>query len=157
MKNLASYKPRKCKECGEYFVPNRKDKIYCKKLCATAASRRRRRKSIRAWHKNYYHSNEKRRQDKLKSSRERALKLKLETFDAYGGRICAGCGETELVTLSLDRINGGGTKHRERCKGRVYLDLKKKGYPSGYRVLCMNCQFRARFNVPFPKRKDSGE
>jgi hypothetical protein len=39
-------------------------------------------------------------------------------------------------------IGGGGNKHRKSIKNRnFYLWLKQNDYPSGYRVLCMNCNF----------------
>jgi hypothetical protein len=60
----------------------------------------------------------------------------------YGGE-CACCGITNLKVLSIDHINGGGLAHLRLLKinGGVgfYSWLKKNGYPTGYRVLCMNC------------------
>jgi len=72
--------------------------------------------------------------------------IKIEVFNAYGGVkcVCAGCEETRLEFLTIDHIDGGGHKHRDK-KGRriggtaIYHWLKKRGYPKGFRVLCMNC------------------
>lgn len=76
----------------------------------------------------------------------RYLKLKTEVFNHYG-RICAFCGEDNLVCLELDHINGGGTKHREEISatfaGRhFYYKLRKNNYPEGLRVLCANCHLK---------------
>ena len=78
----------------------------------------------------------------------RALLLKLETLNHYGnGSIkCAICKESRLDCLSIDHLGGGGNVHRERMGtggggGKFYRWLRGNGYPDGYRVLCMNCQF----------------
>lgn len=55
---------------------------------------------------------------------------------------------SDIRCLTIDHINGGGTKEREKNKipsGQAfYTWLKKNGYPDGYQVLCMNCQFIKR-------------
>ena len=43
--------------------------------------------------------------------------------------------------LSIDHINGSGLKHRQRVGYNLYGVLKREGFPFGYRVLCMNCNF----------------
>ena len=72
-------------------------------------------------------------------------RLKVEAFDAYGGRFCECCGETILEFLTIDHINGDGSHHRRSINSRggysFYHWLKNNNYPSGYRVLCMNCNF----------------
>lgn len=86
---------------------------------------------------------------------KRAMKLKEETFSKYGGMSCAcdGCGwhdgrciVTHTDVLTLDHINNDGAEQRKTLgthgKGhKFYVWLKKNGYPSGYRVLCMNCNW----------------
>ena len=78
------------------------------------------------------------------NNRLRVLYDKLLAFDYYsnGSMCCAICGESRIECLSIDHINGGGTKHRkeERIKSMAEW-LRKHGYPPGYRILCMNCQF----------------
>lgn len=58
---------------------------------------------------------------------------------------CALCGFEDIRALSIDHINGGGNEERERLKlyggSNFYKWLKANNYPSGYRILCMNCQF----------------
>lgn len=86
---------------------------------------------------------------------ERNRNLKLDTFNAYGGPKCAclSCPQREFAMLSMltiDHINGGGNKHRkEILKDRggtsFYRWLKKQGYPSGYQVMCWNCNLSKRY------------
>lgn len=77
-------------------------------------------------------------------NRKKAIKyqtIKDAVFEAYGGYICSCCGEDIKAFLSIDHIDGGGKKHREDIKVDFYSWLKRNNYPSGYQVLCMNCQF----------------
>jgi hypothetical protein len=61
---------------------------------------------------------------------------------------CHCCGYDNVVALSIDHINGGGTQHRKSLPSSsstaLYSWLKRSGYPKGYQVLCMNCQFVKR-------------
>lgn len=72
------------------------------------------------------------------------FKVKMEIFDHYGPA-CACCGETNLYFLTIDHIDGKGNDHRREIFGsqtagpRFYRWLKNNGLPSGYRVLCYNC------------------
>lgn len=73
-------------------------------------------------------------------------RCKIEVMQAYGGCFCACCGESNLEFLSIDHINGGGRQHllRLRQEGKnmgLYRWLKAEGYPPGYQVLCMNCNW----------------
>ena len=68
-------------------------------------------------------------------------KLRREMVAAYGGA-CVCCGESDLLFLSLDHINGGGTKERTRRNPggwTWYRQLRQQGWPPGYQVLCFNC------------------
>lgn len=74
---------------------------------------------------------------------ERGEELKIETLQQYGGS-CACCGEDGLAFLTIDHIEGGGNKEREKVSGgmggtKFYRWLKKEGWPEGYQVLCYNC------------------
>ncbi len=75
-----------------------------------------------------------------KRAREWYYKLRKECINSYGGK-CECCGETEFHFLTIDHVNGGGTKHRMRLGGGTnYLrEIRKLGFPEGYRVLCYNC------------------
>lgn len=78
--------------------------------------------------------------------RERMKKQSAEyrslVFDHYG-RKCECCGETIIEFLTIDHVDGGGTKHRKTLGGKsgtwFYRWLVKQGFPKGYRTLCYNC------------------
>jgi hypothetical protein len=160
-----------CLNCGSDFVPKRSDQKNCCRKCAAQ------------WHNSFYYKQRalgqcsvrycerkpvenrttctehleamnKRRAGYTRSYKEQAL-------DAYGGRVCVGCDETDFCCLSIDHIAQDGHLHREEqggCGTAFYLWLKRNKYPDGFRVLCMNCQFRARMHEPFPnvrRRRDS--
>lgn len=90
-----------------------------------------------------------------KNSKERILGyqreyyqgLKWEVLVHYsegGYPACAVCNEQRLPCLSIDHINNDGARERKRLgkEGAVfYRWLRDNGYPEGYQVLCMNCQF----------------
>ena len=81
--------------------------------------------------------------------REYRRKLKEEVFGVYSKRLsksdipcCNCCGEDEfLIFLSIDHItNRKNTTHKKGLNGvPMYLYLRNAGYPSGYQVLCINC------------------
>lgn len=83
----------------------------------------------------------------LRASRFQAqqrAKLRLEVFNAYGGPHCQCCGEDEILFLTIDHINDDGAAHRKTLPrtysgGKFYKWLKRNKYPSGFRVLCFNC------------------
>jgi hypothetical protein len=68
--------------------------------------------------------------------------LKIDAINAYGGR-CACCGVDNYEFMAIDHIHGNGNKHRKDNKTgggqQFYRWLKKQNYPSGFRVLCHNC------------------
>ena len=76
-------------------------------------------------------------------------KLKAELFKAYGNK-CTCCGESNLMFLTIDHIHNDGWKHKKKLKThggyRIYSWLRKQGYPSGYRILCFNCNCGRRLN-----------
>jgi len=76
---------------------------------------------------------------------KRRLRRKMDVMAHYshGTSFCAKCGEKDIHVLSIDHINGCGCQHRAvlNLKGgdQFYRWLQNAGYPSGYRVLCLNC------------------
>lgn len=83
---------------------------------------------------------------KLEADKARRLSAKLrdEVFEAYGGRKCACCGETEPLFLSIDHIDNDGAEMRKngthsRGGTAFYQWLRKSGFPKDFQVLCMNC------------------
>jgi len=83
--------------------------------------------------------------DECRASRaDRTRSIRHETIRAYGG-LCVCCGESLIDLLTIDHVNGGGSRHRREVgQGRkFYIWLKKQGYPKDgrFRVLCMSCNF----------------
>jgi len=72
--------------------------------------------------------------------RKSKLKQRIEVLEHYGGK-CACCGEKEIKFLSIDHINGGGKKDRQKhgFGNTFYFYLRKNNYPKGFQVLCHNC------------------
>lgn len=73
-------------------------------------------------------------------------RLKTEVFAAYGGPVCACCGETEPRFLTIDHIDNNGAAQRKELGyhgmgSQFHRWLKKNGFPPGYQILCMNCNF----------------
>lgn len=71
--------------------------------------------------------------------------LKKEVIEHYGGE-CACCGESVLIFLTIDHVEGNGAKHRllifgTRLRAGVpfYGWLKRNRFPAGFQVLCWNC------------------
>lgn len=81
--------------------------------------------------------------DAARRIRESNFRLKIETFEAYGGSTCRCCGNAELEALTLDHVNGGGEADRRTRNttsgSNFYRVLRQGGYPSGFQVLCFNC------------------
>lgn len=75
------------------------------------------------------------------------LSYKLDIFAAYGGACCTCCGETHHECLSIDHINDDGPAHRKELTGNprdgrnLYIWLRQNEFPTGFQVLCMNCNF----------------
>jgi len=54
-----------------------------------------------------------------------------------------------LRVLSLDHINGSTKEEKllRRATGsNLYKHLRRNNYPPGFQVLCMNCQYRKRWD-----------
>jgi hypothetical protein len=68
--------------------------------------------------------------------------LRLEVLQHYSGNLvpeCECCLIKFLEFLSMDHKMGGGRQHKKIIGSHLYMWLKKKGFPKGFRVLCHNC------------------
>jgi hypothetical protein len=82
------------------------------------------------------------------SRRARDQKYVDLVFDHYG-RICACCGEDEILFLTLDHIYNDGAEHKREigpknskhgCNGTAfYRWVVQNNYPSFLQTLCINC------------------
>ena len=73
----------------------------------------------------------------------RRTTIREETFAAYGGR-CRCCGESRDEFLTIDHVvpfSDGGGPRDYRGATPLYAWLRRNGYPDGFRILCMNCNF----------------
>lgn len=133
------------------------------KICATCGTRRPEKgmSNCAACRSAARSASEQRETEKRKAD---ARDRKLRVLAAYGGR-CWCCGEEEVAFLCIDHIGGGGSKHLERMAARVprywrglylYHWLEASGWPSGFRVLCFNCNM-AEASGPCPHRRGTVE
>lgn len=71
-------------------------------------------------------------------------------FDHYGW-VCACCGESNPLFLTIDHIKNDGYMYKwangDRLGGvHLYQKLVKEKYPEYVQTLCMNCNFGKRMN-----------
>jgi len=74
----------------------------------------------------------------------RVYLLKMRAIDHYsdGTRRCVCCGENLFEFLTIDHLQNAPHKRNRKDGGTGFFYwLKKHGYPEGFRVLCMNCNF----------------
>jgi hypothetical protein len=99
------------------------------------------------------------------NGRRNDQRLKDECYNAYGGYVCACCGETEPAFLTIDHINNDGAAHRRDVNNgirrgggkKIYSWLIANNFPSGFQILCMNCNWgKARNNGVCPHKTSEG-
>lgn len=93
-------------------------------------------------------------------------KIRRECFEAYGGLRCKCCGESEILFLHLDHINGDGSKQRKLWESKsgqtfggtaFYYYLKKNNFPDlKLQVLCANCNLGKRTKKYCPHELNRG-
>jgi hypothetical protein len=74
----------------------------------------------------------------------------------YGGQ-CACCGESQREFLAVDHINGGGDEHRRQVRsgGSNMIDwLINHDFPSGFQILCHNCNQARGYYGRCPHQRD---
>lgn len=88
---------------------------------------------------------QKRRFDEKMATQANARRFRLKTavYFKFGGSVCACCGETEPLFLSIDHVKNDGYELRKKGQPRggevLHQWLMKHGDPADYQVLCMNC------------------
>lgn len=165
-----------CSKCGiekdsyKFMISNQKYHLSKCKDCYNAEKRNRYkidveyRKKLNKLNKESYYRNIKKRREydrkrsDVKYNRNYRKKIKKECFKHYSnGEIeCAICKFDNIDALTLDHVNGGGRKMaREIGLGsgiggyRLYLYLRKNGFPKGFRVLCLNHQMLEALKLGF--------
>ena len=67
----------------------------------------------------------------------------LEAIAAYGGS-CACCGEDEPLFLAIDHIDSVIPDGVYMTGAQLWTWLRNHDWPSGFRVLCHNCNFAVK-------------
>lgn len=85
---------------------------------------------------------------------EGLLKNKIIVFNHYVDKKmkCVCCDESNIKFLTIDHINNNGAQHRKESKcgsgPKFYQWLKDNNYPTGYQIMCMNCNWaRSRYGI----------
>lgn len=88
-------------------------------------------------------------------ARKDIFKLRKEALAQYGGD-CQCCHENRNEFLAIDHIYGCTKELRKEQGGgnTFYRWLKRNGFPSGYQVLCHNCNMAKAFHGYCPHQKD---
>lgn len=75
---------------------------------------------------------------------------RLKALQHYSGSVvpfCQCCSESAVEFLTFDHINGGGNQHRKQLhREDIVRYLTKANFPSGFRVLCQNCNSSLGFH-----------
>ena len=87
---------------------------------------------------------------KLESKRDRQRRIgrKLKCFVSYSKSNppkCK-CGFSDIRALTIDRIDGNHKIVTKLYGDALYNFLIENNYPSGWQVLCMNCQWLKRYD-----------
>ena len=131
------YTQNKCRDCQHKYWK----KYHTEKYKNDTRWREQRKRKTRKW----YWENRERASKTHKESHER---LRLEVLRAYGGKVpvCKCCGESEIKFLAIDHIDGSGASHRRELGSQnICRWLKKNNFPSGFQVLCHNCNLAKGF------------
>ena len=136
------YQRAKCKKF--YYARKERDRdAHCKKQRRNAKAWRQRNKPrvaaksarLRSENPAYY----------VAAVKKSNLKLKTRVVEAYGG--ACPCGISDLAMLAVDHVGGWGAEHRRQNVKRrsIYRIVVDEGFPSTYRILCFNCNWRDQF------------
>jgi hypothetical protein len=142
--NRRSVPQKRCVHCGADLIPGPNGNWsislqtrfmnLCRKCYAT--------------YQRTYASRPDRRKAQHESAKRYKLKIRLEVLGHYSGGgppRCVRCGFTDIRALTIDHVRGDGHLEPTRNGGyRFYLTLRRRGYPSDFQTLCMNCQFIKR-------------
>lgn len=104
--------------------------------------------------RNRYANSDKSRQREQAQSARRERRQRILKY--YGG-VCICCGESELIFLAMDHINGGGNEHRRqignnpgnRCGSsstQFYKWIENNDFPDFLQILCHNCNMGKHLN-----------
>lgn len=144
---------RFCKKCGKEAP----DEFYATKsgsvvrICRTCHTER-----VKAM----YLSSPKARATRQTISKDARVALRQRVIAHYSGNrnLCECCGVSEFAFLAIDHIDGGGVQHRKEIGlggQKFYRWLEINGFPTGYRVLCHNCNLSRGFYGYCPHEREA--
>ena len=79
--------------------------------------------------------------------RARVLRLKLEVMGVYNSGRCRCCGVDQHEFLAIDHINCVKPEDAPRSGEELYEWIKTQNYPSGFTVLCHNCNLASYLGI----------
>jgi len=128
----------KIKKRAKIWSDNNRDKVLKAQQRYRNNNKERLKPILRKRSKEAYWKNREKRQLYATQRRE---SLKNELFSAYTN-YCNCCRESERAFLTLEHKNRDGKVHRKavgHTLAQQIVDLKKRGWPDGYEILCFNC------------------
>lgn len=89
------------------------------------------------------------------------VELRREVIAHYGGKCtCPPCGETIYEFLTLEHLNADGAEHRAKVGRNAQaqlLDIKNRGFPPEYTILCYCCNLAKAIYGICPHLKPAAE
>lgn len=83
-------------------------------------------------------------------AKQTRLRRREKVLEHYGGK-CVCCGETAQEFLAVDHIDGNGRQHRKSIGTiTIYTWLIRNNFPSGFQILCHNCNYAKHFYKQCP-------
>jgi len=126
-----------CSECSkEYFRTYRKNNLEKRKSDPARYKNNPKYKLKRQEYEKKYR--EKNGENLKKYGNEYNRSQRKKVLIHYGSQ-CACCGENQIEFLAIDHINGGGRQHRNSITTSIYRWIINNKFPSGFQVLCHNC------------------
>lgn len=81
------------------------------------------------------------------SSKKYVVKLKEKVMLIYSPDLCCkNCMISDIRCLTIDHINNNGAEERKTKSWKSFLVYLRDNKPSGYQVLCFNCQLIKEYN-----------
>jgi len=81
--------------------------------------------------------------------KRKELRFKIIKHYSKGKMCCAQCGEKKICVLHLDLIKGRGLQYRLKmgCDSSIsfFRWIVKNNFPSGFQILCVNCNLVKRY------------
>jgi hypothetical protein len=148
----------RCPKCGEtkirgdFYVHRGKKKgitCYCKpchRENTNSLRRKKREKGLTVEERN-----------KLRIVGKASCRRYREIVYNYYGNKCACCGETHKEFFAIDHINNDGNIHRRTISGNsIALWLIRNNFPSGFQILCHNCNMAKALYSICPHQREKG-